>query len=373
MLSNYMGVLDLNENEQNIKSLTHSRPLASIPIGGRYRIIDFALSNLVNSGITNIGIFTQNNSRSLEDHLGTGKPWDLDRKINGLFVFSYGVGNTYLSDLDIMKNNIEYFYNSRQEYIILSSSYMICNVDFEKAASFYEKSGADITIIYKKVSNCTKNFLGCDVLNIDKTGRVMSVGKNIGIASSCNISMEMFIMKKEVFLNLIYSCVKTGYSKNLKEAIYKNLNEYSINSYEFEGYARCVNSINSYYKTNMDMLQLRVSNELFFRNGLIYTKVKDEPPTEYTVNSQVSNALIANGCLIDGKIENSIIFRRVDIGKGSVVKNCIIMQGCHIKDRVKISNVIIDKNVTIESGKELKGDSEFPLVIEKRQNIFNDF
>lgn len=366
MLSDYMGVLNLNENEDNIKSLTHSRPLASIPIAGRYRIIDFVMSNMVNAGVRNIGIFNQSKSRSLADHLGSGKPWDLDRKIGGLFLFNFGVTGSYVSDLELFRNNIEYFYQSKETGVILASSYMICNIDYEEAVKAHEESGKDITVIYKKIENGKKSFIDCDVLNIDVNNAVLSVGQNIGVDDTNNISMEMFIMKKDVLLKLIYSCIKKGYSRTLKAAIYGNIEGLTINAYEFNGYLECINSIDSYYRANMDMLDVKVNKELFYNNGLIYTKVKDEAPTKYSLKSKVSNSLIANGCIIEGTVENSIISRRVNIHKGAKVKDCIIMQGCDIKEDAKLVNCIIDKNTIIEREKELKGDKEFPLVIEKK-------
>lgn len=366
MLADYMGIINLNEDESNIKSLTHKRPLASIPIGGRYRIIDFVLSNMVNCGIRNIGIFTQSNSRSLADHVGSGKPWDLDRKINGLFLFNLGISNSFQDDMELMRKNIEYLYQSRQDNVIVSSSYMVANIDYEAAVHAHEASGREITIIYKKINNGTKYFIDCDVLNVSDDNRVMSVGKNIGISDKNNVSMEMFIMKKEILLSLIHTCVNTGISRTLKDSIYRNLDTLNVNSYEFKGYLSCINTIDSYYKANMDMLELRTNTELFYNNGLIFTKVKDEAPTKYFGNCEVSNALIANGCMIEGTVENCILSRRVTIQKGAHIKNCIIMQNCVIKQNAKLQNVIIDKNVVIENNKKLNGDTEFPLVIEKR-------
>lgn len=166
MLSNYMAILNLNENEDNIKSLTKNRLIASIPVAGRYRIVDFALSNLINSGVRNVGIFTQSKARSLIDHIGSGKPWDLDRKINGLFIFNFGERNSYLSDVEMIKNNMEYIYRSKQDKVILCSSSMICNIDYNEAAKFHEESGKDITIIYKKIKSSNNYFRDCNILNI---------------------------------------------------------------------------------------------------------------------------------------------------------------------------------------------------------------
>lgn len=366
MLKNYMGIVNLNEDDSRIKSLAGKRSLASIPIAGRYRVIDFVLSNMVNSGIQKVGIFAQSNSRSLMDHLGSGKPWDLDRKINGLFVFNFGVKDSYINNIEIFKNNMEYFYNSTQENVIIAPSYMVCNINYEEPVKFHEENGSDITVIYKKINNGSKNFLDCDILNFDKNNRIVSIGTNMGAHNDHNISMEMFIMKKEIFMSLIYKAVETGQYKTIKEAIYNNIGELNVYAYEFKGYLECINSIDSYYKANMDMLDLKITKELFFNNGLIYTKVKDEAPTKYSEHCNVSNCLIANGSIIEGNVKNSIIARRVKILPGAEVSNCIIMQNCVIGEDAKLANIIIDKNVTIESGTELKGDKEFPLVIEKK-------
>lgn len=365
MLKNYMSILALNEREDNIKGLTKKRPLASIPFGGRYRIIDFIISNLVNSGVKNIGLITQSNSRSLIDHLGSGKPWDLDRKINGLFVFNFSAFSNNINDIEILKNNMEYLYRSKEEYVILSSSYMVCNINFEEAAKFHEESKADVTLIYKKIKTGRDEFIECDCLNIDEESNILSVGKNIGVHKELNISMEMFILKKEILIDYIYKCIETGYYQTLKSALNNNFLNLKFNAYEFNGYLRCINSTKSYYRANMDMLNTEVNRELFFKYGYIKTKIMDEAPTKYTDDSDVKNSLVANGGVIEGNVEDSIIFRRVKIGKGAVIKNSIIMQNCVIKENAKIFNTIIDKNVVIEGSKMLMGDKDIPLVIEK--------
>lgn len=365
-----MAVLSLNEDDGNIKSLTKSRPLASIPVGGRYRIIDFILSDLVNSDINNVGILTQSKTRSLIDHLGSGKPWELDRKLKGLFIFNFDILNAYLSDIEMLGNNLEYLYRSQQEYVLLASSHMICNIDFKAAAKFFEDKGSDITIIYKRVKDGCTNFLDCSVLNLDENKKVLGVGKNIGSENSTNISMDMFIMKRELLIEIINKCIQTGFYTSLRQYIYKHIDKLNVNAFEFSGYLQCINSITSYYKLNMDMLNPEINKELFFKNGLIYTKVKDEAPTMHYYGSCVHNSLIANGCLIKGCVENSILARRITVGKGALVKNCIILQDCHIKENAVLENVIVDKNTIIEEGKELKGDLEHPLVIEKTRLLF---
>ena len=243
---------------------------------------------------------------------------------------------------------------------------MVGNIDYMAAVKYHEEKEKDITVIYKNINSGSKNFLNCDVLNIDENNNVLSVGKNLGAYNSLNISMEMFIMKKELLISLINTCMQTGSYTTIKEAIYKNLNDLSVTAYEFKGYLQCINSISAYYKTNMDMLNLKTTKELFFSNGPIYTKIKDEPPTKYSNESKVKNSIIADGCIIEGIVENSIISRGVLVHKGAEIKNSIILQNCEIKENSKLFNVIIDKNVIVNKDKQLNGDKEFPLVIEKR-------
>ncbi|WP_298846288.1 glucose-1-phosphate adenylyltransferase subunit GlgD [Clostridium sp.] len=366
MLGNYMGILMLNEREDNIKSLTKSRPIAAIPIGGRYRIIDFVLSNMVNSGIHNVGIFTNTKSRSLVGHLGSGKPWDLDRKINGLFVFNLTSERSELRDIDVLNDNVEYIYKSKQDYVIISSSYMLCNLDYNEAATYHEESGSDITLLYKKTNSGKIDYLSCSTLYINEENKVLSVGKNIGVSDKLNISMEMFIMKKSTLIDIVKNGMQTGYHNSIKSFIYEHVLKLNINAFEFKGYVKRIDSLRNYYSASMDMLKTKVTKELFFSNGLIYTKSKNEAPTKYFNGSKVNNALVSNGCILKGKIENSIIARRVTIHEDVEIKNCIIFEKCEIKKGCKLTNVIVDRNIIMRENTVLEGSDDFPVVIEKK-------
>jgi len=182
---------------------------------------------------------------------------------------------------------MEYLYRSKGKNVILSPSYMIGNIDYIEAVKYHEEKNQDITVIYKNINTGNKDFLNCDVLNIAENNNVLSVGENIGAYNSLNISMEMFIMKKDLLISLINKCIQTGSYSTIKDAIYGNLNELKVTAYEFKGYLQCINSISSYYKTNMDMLDLKTTKQLFFSNGPIYTKIKDEAPTKYSEESKV--------------------------------------------------------------------------------------
>ena len=368
-MKDVMGIINLSENEENIKELTYNRPVASIPFLGRYRLIDFVLSNMVNAGIENVGVFACSKFSSIRDHLGSGKPWDLDRKIDRLFLLSPELQNYATSiqegDLKNFKDHLDYIKRSRQEYVILSKSYMVFNMDYSRAFEYHKDSGADITIIYKRECENIEKFLDCDTLNLDEKGNVISLGTNMGAKTCSNISMEMYIMKKQILVDVIEDSISKGYAKNLKDVIFMNIENYNVNSYEYKGYLACINSLKNYYDASMEILNTENSRELFSKHGLIYTKVKDEAPTRYGPHGNVKNSLVANGCIIDGDVESSIIFRGVRIKKGSCVKNSIVMQRSELDENANIENAILDKHVVITKGKELKGDIKSPIVIRK--------
>lgn len=370
-----MGIINLNKRGSYINKLTYNRPVASIPIGGRYRIIDFALSNMVNSEIQNIGIFADDRHRSLIDHLDNGKHWDLNRKIDGLFLFSpenRSKNNSYgmkKGDIYNVFSNIDYIEKSRQKYVLISPSYMVCNINYKDILEQHKKSNHDITVVYKQVNNANDDFIKCSTLNIDEKGTVISIGNNNGSKKDCNIFMEMYVMSKDLFLNLIYEAVSTGEYSFIDDLIASNVDNLSLGGYKFGGYLKCINSIQSYFEANNDFLKTNVSEELFYSDRKILTKVKDEPPTFYASDAEVENSFISNGCVIEGTVKNSILFRRVNVEKGAVIENSIIMQNSIIRRNVRLDNVVFDKNVIVSEGKELKGDKKMPIIVDKNARI----
>ena len=367
-MKNCVGIINLDEKENRMGELVRNRPLAAVPIAGRYRIVDFILSNMTNSGVESIGIFAKNKSRSLLDHISNGKSWDLDRKRDGLKVFNFADKEPSYDDVHAFCDNLEFLKLSRKEYVLLAPSHMIANIDFSKVIESHKESGNDITIAYKEVNDAKTNFIGCDVLNINND-IVESIGENIGIDKQANISMEMYLMKTNLFIDIVYSCIKNGNTRKVKNYIKYNTDNLKIGVYNFTGYLRCINSLESYYKMNKEILNKEVTKELFYGENPIYTKTKNESGTRYGENSEVKNSIIANGSFIEGKVENCVIARRVYIGENTVLKNCVILQNTKIGDNVKMENVITDKNSTVRDDEELKGASDIPLIIKKVYRI----
>lgn len=370
-----MGIINLSEADEMLNELTMHRPIAAVPFAGRYRVIDFQLSNMVNSGIELVTIFTKDKFRSLQDHLGPGKSWNLDRKRDGLYMFhpmiNYNEPVIRYGDMENFKNNVGFIKRSRQKYVVISRSYMVTNIDYSDALEFHKESDSDITMIYKQIEkgSAQPELRGLDILTCDGKGNVTSVGKNLGKIDKFPLSLEMYIMKKDLLVNIIVDAIEKGDSGYLKEAILKKIPELKVNVFEHKGETFCINSISSFYNANMALLNREIFTDLFKSNGRIYTKVKDEPSTKYTDTSCVTNSILANGSIIEGTVENSIIFRKVHVKKGAIVRNSVIMQGSVIGETANLNYVITDKNVTIKDRKNLAGDVNSPYVIKKNQTL----
>ena len=376
MKNQCMGLINLDKKgNPNINILNYAIPLASTPRAGRYRIIDFVLSNMVNSGIDNVGIYAKEKYRSLTDHLGSGKDWDLNRKKGGLYIFSpenTKYNNNYgfkTGDVYTILANIDYIEKSKEEYIIIAPGYMLCSIDYKEALKYHKQSKNDITVIYKHVTNTDEDFLGCMTLNMDSNGRVLNIGGNIGAFPSANISMETYIMKRVDFIKCIYKIASLGTHSYFEDYIKKEISNIQVGGFEFKNYLKCINSIQSYAEASKQILKKDVSTDLFNPKRKIFTKDKSQSPTIYMKNAEVRNSFVATGCKIDGIVENSILFRKVEIGKDAVLKNCVIMQNCKIESGVVLENVIFDKNIRVSKGKQLKGDKDYPMVIEKNQKL----
>lgn len=327
-----LGLIDATTSFGDLKELTIMRSLSAVPFGGRYRLIDFALSNMVNSGIQSVAIFPKYQYRSLMDHLGSGKDWDLNRKKDGLFFFPppFNSQNDHLASvLHYIKYHKDYLYRSTQEYAVVSGSNTICNLDFNDVLNRHIETGADIT-------------------EVRKNGE----------------PLDMYILKKKLLLDIL-DAHKDDSRYSICDVIENLPQKVTFHSYEYDGYAVTINSIKDYYRYSLELLKPEIMGHLFSPDRPIFTKVKDEPPTRYSKNAIVKNAQIANGCIIEGHVENSIIFRGVKIGKDAVIKNSIIMQKSQIGQGAVLDGVILDKDVTINDHVKMHGNSEAPVVIQK--------
>ncbi|MDP4181921.1 MAG: glucose-1-phosphate adenylyltransferase subunit GlgD [Bacillota bacterium] len=370
-MKNAMGIILTGGNNGRMKELSSIRATAAVPVGGKYRAIDFILSNMVNSGITNIGVLTQYNFRSLMDHLGTGKEWDLDRKNGGLFIFppylSDDSSGWYKGTADAMYNNLTYLRRSSQEYVIVSVGNSIFKMNFEEMVDYHIDKDADITIAYRDMSDLYHEDLALlGIVSVDKDHRIIDFEEKPLRPKGTLGSMGIYIMRRELLIDLLEECIAHGNYDFVKDVLIKKLNSLRIYGYKFNSYWRSVSSIKMYYRCNMELLDPDVCCQLFVDGGKIYAKVKDEPPAKYNDEAEVTNSIIADGCIVEGSVENSVLFRGVTVKKGAVIKNSIIMQGSVIENGASLQNAVLDKNVLITEGKNLTGDQEWPIIVGRK-------
>ena len=374
------GLIFSNIHDASIPELTKPRTMASIPFGGRYRLIDFALSNMVNSDITTVGLITHNNYQSLLDHIGTGKDWDLARRSGGIrilppFITSGTRGddrlyNTRLQALVGVKNFVE---NCGADHVIISDCNMICNIDFTDAVDNHIANNADITIITKLVNTNELKFpldKYIKVVEYNEKGEILDYVSYDSQEGELHINTNMMIIKRSYLLSLINEADARGYDSFSRDVMRRNLGKHRFFAFEYDGYFNYIDSMQKYFFCNMKMLDSAKRKLVFHvKNRPIYTKVRNSPPTRYTESAKVTNSIIADGCTIEGVVENSILFRGVKVGKGTVIKNSILLQNTYTGEDVYLNCVVTDKDVTIKNGKMLSGHETLPFYIGKGTTV----
>lgn len=368
---NALGLVFSNIHDNNIPELTQERTMGSIPFCGRYRLVDFALSNMVNSGITKVGVITKSNYQSLMDHIGSGKDWDLSRKQGGLHILPpFGLkGNVlYTTRLEALRGAKHFIERSKEEYIVMTDCDIVCNLNYDEILENHIKNNADITLIYvKKDAEYLKNSTNNTVLEL-ADNRVKGVYFDPNVNGEVNLYTNVCIMKRTLLQTLITDAYSHNYNHFGQDVLARNVNTLRINGYLHNGYYMVLKTLLSYYQESLNFLNKEIRDEVF-RNVDVFTKVKDSAPTKYGANAVIKNSLIADGCTIEGTVENSIIFRGVKIGRGTVVKNSILMQGTVTGENVNLNAIITDKSVVIKDRRSLSGCETHPFYISKNNII----
>lgn len=369
-MKNTMGIILTGWKNHKLKELSAIRSSSAIPVGGKYRAIDFALSNMVNSGITNVGVLTQYSFRSLMDHLGSGKEWDLDRRNDGLFVFPPSLSGDdsgwYKGSADAMYNNLTFLRRSNEEYVLITQGNGVYKMDFDDMLEFHKGRNADITMAYRVMDDFLPEELTLlGIIQLGENDRIIDLQEKPLHPVTKNGSMGIYIMKRKLLISLIEECAAHGNYDLVRDVLIKKLEALKMYGYRFDGYWRNLSTVQMYYRCNMELLDPEIRYKLFIENGKIYTKVKDETPAKYNEEAEVSNSIVADGCIIEGTVQNSVLFRGVTVKKGAVVKDSIIMQGSVIEENVLLQYTILDKNVVMTEGKYLKGEPNWPIIIGK--------
>ncbi len=368
MFIDAMGLILADDANIRLGELTKPRALAAVPFAGRYRIIDFMLSNMVNSGIISVGVLTSNKYRSLMDHLGNGAAWDLSRKSKGLYILTpfitsemYGCGTN--GDIDGLSGILDFFKMNRFKYIIVAGSNVVFNTSFNQIVEEHEASGADISVMYNQ--DGSKNNEQSLIFETDSKDWIRNIYKNPGKPSLKKASLGVFVMRRELLIDLITEAISRGEHEFVLEVLLRKNNRFRLHGFEFKGVCLRINSIQNYYSSTMRLLQENVRKELFMAEQRIFTKVKDEAPALYSSDCIVNNSLISDGCRIMGDVSDSVLFRGVTVSKRAVVRNCILSQNVHISEDCELDSVIIDKNSMLRPGIKLVGQADYPVVIGK--------
>jgi len=354
-----------NNSDSKISELSGRRTLASIPFGARYRLIDFMLSALVGASVSDIGIITKSNYGSLMDHIGSGKNWDLDRKNGGLKVLTPFANDTIaLNDnqFDILRSVHGYIDSMLEEYCIIADANLVVNLDFKDMFAKHIANGADLTVLCRDALEKPGDM----ELKMDETGKVNDIMMHTGGSDAeKTVALNVFLLKKSLLCDLIDWGMTYGWKDFGKDVISKKFTELNIFGYKHDGYCELIDSLEIYLKSNLEMLNRETRTEIFKPDQPILTRIKDSVPTKYGDDAEVSNSYIADGCTINGKVENSIIFRNVKVEKGACIKNSIVMQNTIVEENASLNCVIADKNARIRGNKTLSGCDTLPLIINK--------
>ena len=372
MSTNALGIIFSDMHGENLQELTIGRTTASIPFGGRYRLIDFALSNMVNSGITKVGVITKNNYQSLLDHINSGKEWDLSHKREGLYIlppFGRAHSGIYKSRLEALSGVMDFLRRSTNEYVILSDCDVIANGDLRRPLEFHIRNSADITAVYRRRPAGSGAAKTVSALTLAKNGRVTGIRIDPEDDGEINAVMNIWIVGKNFLERIVSQAVSEGLTSWERDVLQMGVDHYRIFGWEFKGYAGQIGSMQDYYRVNMEILDPAVREELFFRNGHIFTKVRDEVPARYGEHACVTESLVADGSIIEGTVDHSIIFRDVQIGPGSHIRDSIVMQGTHIGANVTLGSTIVDKDVYISDNRMMMGYVTCPIYIGKRSIV----
>ncbi|RKQ29076.1 glucose-1-phosphate adenylyltransferase subunit GlgD [Oceanobacillus halophilus] len=364
-----MGLINLEHEHHVFNELTYFRNNASIPFAGRYRLIDFALSNMVNSDIHEVAIFARSKYRSLLDHLGTGENWDLDRRNGGLYILPPDWNDpTDVSkgDLQFFHNNRDYFDRGKSEYVLISGSQFIANTDYKEAFKLHLDRGADVTLISTSVDELKEEHTPYYRIQADDLGWVQNITNE---RRNPTLFTGTYIINKSLLRELVDYCIAYNFDNFFVHGIKDKLSNLKVQIYRHKGYSAFINSIESYYRHNMNLLDEENYRNLFFKPTFIRTKISNNPPVKHHNQSMVKRSILANGCLVDGDVEGSVLFRGVKVNEGATIKNSIIMQRCEIDEDVYLENVILDKDVHVTKGQQIIGSKDKPYVVAKRQEI----
>lgn len=364
-----IGIILAGGNNKNMKELSDKRAIAAMPVGGSYRSIDFALSNMSNSHINKVAVMTQYNARSLTEHLSSSKWWDFGRKQGGLYVFTPTIsadnGFWYRGTADCIYQNLDFLRNSHEPYVVIASGDGVYKLDYNKVLEYHIEKKADITVVVKELGP-HEDASRFGVVNTDGDGRITRFEEKPIEVSSNVVSTGIYVIRRRLLIELVEAAAEDDRFDFVRDILVRYKNVKKIYAYRHDEYWNNISTVDAYYQTNMDFLKKDVRDYFFKQYPEIYTKVDDNPPAKYNYGSDVKNSLIASGSIINGKVENSVIFKKVFVGNNCVIKNSVILNDVYIGDNTVIENCIVESGNTLRAGSVYKPeDGKIRVVVEK--------
>ncbi len=372
MAASAFGIVSSADNTIHVEGLHDYRPIGAFSFLGRFRVIDFPISNMSNSGINRIQVYVRSRPRSIAEHVGSGRHYNINSKrgkIQLLFSENSSSRSIYNNDINAYFENLDIIQRMHQDYVIIAPSYMVYKQDYRQVLDAHISSGADVTLLYQKVDNAREYFRGCKILNMNKQKGIESLEKNLGTAKEKNVFMDTYCMSKEVFINLIKEAAWESSIYTLADIVNIKCKEMDIRGFQHRGYFAALTSLNDYYNASLELLDYNIASDLFRAEWPIYTRTTDSCPTKYLDTSKVTNSFVSNGCVIEGTVENSIIGRGVTIKKGAVVRNSIIMAYAQIEEGIRVENAVVDKWAKIIHAQNVHGESGKPQYIRRMDTL----
>ncbi len=371
MSKKVLGIVNIEPSYVHVEGIEDYRPISATSIMGRYRVIDFILSNFTNSGIYNIDIQVKNRPRSTIAHIQHTN-YNINTKRGNIRILhgEKAIPNEiYNTDVASLMNNLQYFEESNAPYVILAPSHFIYVQDFNELIDYHIKSKNDITILYQNTQRANEDFLMCDTLEMNASKRITKIEKNLGKSKREKISLETYIMSKKIFIDMIYAAMATSSLYSLSDIIADGVDIFKIGGYCHSGYAACLSTINAYYRASMEIKKEKELHSMFKDSWPIYTATNDTCPTLYKNGSKVTNSIVGNGCIIEGTVSNCVIGRNVVIKEGAIIKDSVIMPDVLINKNVKMDKCIVDRMAIVTHIKALAGDDQKPLYIRRGDRI----
>lgn len=364
-MARVLGLVNLHSSP-NLGEIVKNRSFAALTILGRYSFVDIPLSNLSNSNINTVGILVNRCPRSMIKHMDNAMIYTNNTKLGKTIICyneQYANNNLYNTDINNIIENEWLIDEGKYKYVVIAPSHIIYSLDFNKVIEEHISSNMDITLLYKRINNAKNNYIDQDIIDFDSDGNLIRITKNLGVEDEVNVSMETYIINIDKLKSILRFSSETSKFFSLKDVINYICLTTKVHAYEFEGQIRIINTLESYMETSLELLDMNVAKEIFRDDWPIYTKTHDTPPAKYLLNAEVSNSYISNGAIIDGKVTNSIICREVEVKKGAILKNSIVLSNAYISEGAELEYVVVDKGAKIVHVKELKGTKEHPLYV----------